>query len=167
MTKDDVYVNEIMEAHQLIRSNLFRPPYGKITQAQAKLLRKQELGMKELGIGDDHAIQGLLKAGIEKQEPGIRNEVSIGNNNHDYFSANQTSDISHQAFQIIMWSVIAGDFDEKIDGDVCYHHVVKYTKPGSIIVFHDSQKAFPRLKTALPKTLEWLVQQGFQMEVIK
>jgi hypothetical protein len=65
-----------------------------------------------------------------------------------------------------MWSVIAGDFDEKIDGDVCYSHILKYTTPGSIIVFHDSYRAFPRLKVALPKTLEWLKQQGFRTEVI-
>ena len=44
-TNTDAYVNEIMEAHELIQSDLFRPPYGKITPAQARELRKKELGI--------------------------------------------------------------------------------------------------------------------------
>lgn len=124
-TKDSAYVNEVMEANKLIQSDLFRPPYGKITAGQARALRSRELGIGGLG---------------NKGTPS--------------------------GFNIIMWSVIAGDFDEKIDGDVCYSHILKYTTPGSIIVFHDSYRAFPRLKVALPKTLEWLKQQGFRTEVI-
>lgn len=69
-------------------------------------------------------------------------------------------------FKIIMWSVIAGDWDDKADGNLCYERIVKYTRPGSIIVFHDSQKAFPRLKVALPKTLAWLKEQGFNPALI-
>ncbi len=63
--------------------------------------------------------------------------------------------------EIIMWSVLSGDFDEQIDGEKCYKNVIKNIKPGSIIVFHDSAKALPRLQYALPKVLDWLNQKGF------
>lgn len=69
-------------------------------------------------------------------------------------------------FTIIMWSVLSGDFDTEIDGEKCFKSVIKHVKPGSIIVFHDSAKAFPRLEIALPKTLEWLTQQGFKCEAL-
>lgn len=65
-------------------------------------------------------------------------------------------------YQLIMWSILSGDFDTSIDGNKCYKNVIKNINPGSIIVFHDSAKAFPRLKVALPLTLEWLQQNQYK-----
>ena len=39
-TKDDVYLQNIAAAAKYIQSNLFRPPYGRITKFQAGLLQK-------------------------------------------------------------------------------------------------------------------------------
>jgi peptidoglycan/xylan/chitin deacetylase (PgdA/CDA1 family) len=74
--------------------------------------------------------------------------------------------IHDSRFTIIMWSVLSGDFDTNIDGFTCFQNVINHVKPGSIIVFHDSEKAFPRLQIALPKTLEWLTKQGFRCEAL-
>jgi peptidoglycan-N-acetylglucosamine deacetylase len=65
--------------------------------------------------------------------------------------------------RIVMWSVIAADFDTSLDGEQCYQNVVKNIEPGSIIVFHDSSKAMPRLQYALPKVLQWLSGNGYRM----
>ena len=142
ITNNDAYVNEIMEAHELIQSDLFRPPYGKITQGQARELRSKELGMGTQDSGHN---------AIPSKTPNI---------------TDHKSQITDHTFQIIMWGVIAGDFDETVDGNVCFDRVVKFTRPGSIIVFHDSQKAFPRLKVALPKTLEWLKENGYNPKLL-
>ena len=150
-TNNAAYVNEIMEAHQLIQSDLFRPPYGKITQAQAKLLKSKELEI-------DHNDISLLLSKSKVAGTGISKQILNVTGNR--------SDIRNERFQIIMWSVIAGDFDKRIDGNVCYNHIVKHTNPGSIIVFHDSEKAFPRLKVALPKTLEWLTKEGYNPKLL-
>lgn len=64
--------------------------------------------------------------------------------------------------QIIMWDVLSGDFDTQISPSHCYRNVIKNTKNGSIIVFHDSLKAFGRLQFALPRTLNYLIAQGYQ-----
>lgn len=64
-------------------------------------------------------------------------------------------------FAIVMWDVLSGDFDESISGEKCLDNVLRHTKPGSIIVFHDSQKALPRLQYALPQLLQWLQAQGY------
>ena len=69
--------------------------------------------------------------------------------------------------KIIMWSVLAGDFDRSLTGNKCFYYVKKYTKSGSIIVFHDSEKAFERLKVALPLTLEWLTANKLNAVAIK
>ena len=45
-------------------------------------------------------------------------------------------------YKIIMWDVLSGDFDESISNEQCLKNVMENTVPGSIIVFHDSEKAF-------------------------
>ena len=116
---DEHYLKNILEAGKYIDSSLFRPPYGKITRFQVKLLT------------------------------GIRNSPVNSN------------------FNIIMWDVLSGDFDVALTGDTCASNVIKNAQPGSIVVFHDSEKAFPRLKEALPKTLEHFSRQGYRFEAIR
>ena len=62
--------------------------------------------------------------------------------------------------KIIMWSILSGDFDTKISPETCTANILKNTKSGDIIVFHDSEKAFDRLKIALPATLAHFTKQG-------
>ncbi|MBC7615865.1 MAG: polysaccharide deacetylase family protein [Pedobacter sp.] len=63
---------------------------------------------------------------------------------------------------IVMWDVLSGDFDPSTSPEKCYHNVIKNTKNGSIIVFHDSLKALERIQYALPKTINHLVTEGYQ-----
>nr|WP_199081432.1 polysaccharide deacetylase family protein [Pedobacter sp. ASV19] len=68
--------------------------------------------------------------------------------------------------QIIMWDVLSGDFDPFLAPDKCFENVIRHTTNGSIIVFHDSLKAFDRLKYALPRTLQYLNDQGYTCEAL-
>lgn len=63
---------------------------------------------------------------------------------------------------IIMWDVLSGDFDQKLSPEKCLKNVINNTRNGSIIVFHDSLKAFDRLKYILPKTIQYLSDKGYQ-----
>lgn len=63
--------------------------------------------------------------------------------------------------EIIMWDVLSGDFDQSISAQKCISNVLKNSTNGSIIVFHDSLKAFGQLKQSLPIILEKLTTQGF------
>ncbi|MDQ6903304.1 MAG: polysaccharide deacetylase family protein [Bacteroidota bacterium] len=66
----------------------------------------------------------------------------------------------------IMWDVLSADFDEKITPENCYLNVINNTVPGSIIIFHDSLKAFPRLEYTLPRVLEYFNKQGYIFKLI-
>ncbi len=68
--------------------------------------------------------------------------------------------------KIVMWSVLSGDFDEFLSKEKCLSNVTRATKAGSIVVFHDSEKAFPRLKYALPATLEFFSKKGYVFKAI-
>ncbi|TXH58173.1 MAG: polysaccharide deacetylase family protein [Bacteroidia bacterium] len=106
-----VYVKNAMQAAELIDSNLFRPPYGRIKCSQAKALRK-----------------------LDRQ------------------------------YKICMWDVISYDYDKNISADQCAEMVIQNARNGSIIVFHDSEKAFPNLQIALPKVMEHFSKLGYTFE---
>jgi peptidoglycan-N-acetylglucosamine deacetylase len=114
-TDDKTYLQNILEAAKYIDSNLFRPPYGRITRFQAKLISSQN---------------------------------------------------NSSAFKIIMWSVLSGDFDTELSPEKCLQNVLLNVESGAIILFHDSTKAFERMSYALPKTLEYFSEKGFQFKTI-
>jgi len=66
----------------------------------------------------------------------------------------------------IMWNVLSGDFDEKLSPENCYLNVMHNAGPGSIVIFHDSLKALPRLEYTLPRVLDYFTQKGFQFKII-
>ena len=107
------YFKNIGKAGQLIKSNIFRPPYGRITYAQA--------------------------IGIEKLFPKMK---------------------------IIMWDVLSGDFDVNLSPQQCLNNVTQTTQPGSIVVFHDSDKAWQRLEYTLPHFLDFCKQQQWNFKKI-
>jgi len=62
--------------------------------------------------------------------------------------------------------VLSADFDQTISREKCLENVVSNAKTGSIIVFHDSVKAFKNLEYALPKVLDYLDKNNFIYETI-
>ncbi len=72
--------------------------------------------------------------------------------------------IKDTSAKIIMWDILSGDFDNTITKDQCLQNVALNIKQGSIVVFHDSEKAFPLLEFCLPKTLEVFSAKGFRFE---
>ena len=65
-----------------------------------------------------------------------------------------------------MWDVLSGDFDPKISNERCLSNVTKNAKPGSIVVFHDNQKAKDKLYYTLPKVLAHFSNLGYQFEAL-
>lgn len=68
--------------------------------------------------------------------------------------------------KIIMWDVLSGDFDKGITQEDCLHNVALNVRRGSIIVFHDSEKAYYHLEYCLPRVLELLSSQGYQFKCL-
>ncbi|MFT3932903.1 MAG: polysaccharide deacetylase family protein [Chitinophagaceae bacterium] len=67
-------------------------------------------------------------------------------------------------FTIVMWSVLSADFDTSITPQKCWENVKKSVTDGSIIVFHDSEKALDRMKFALTELLPYFSSKGFVFE---
>lgn len=69
-------------------------------------------------------------------------------------------------YNVIMYDVITRDYSARLSADDVVRNVCRYTRNGSIIVFHDSLKAAPRMLDALPRAIRWLKQQGYEFHVL-
>jgi peptidoglycan/xylan/chitin deacetylase (PgdA/CDA1 family) len=69
-------------------------------------------------------------------------------------------------YRIIMWDVLSGDFDPDILPEACSQNVIQNAGPGSIVVFHDSQKAKANLKHALPEVLHHFSELGYSFQAL-
>ncbi|MGZ5189992.1 MAG: polysaccharide deacetylase family protein [Flavisolibacter sp.] len=115
-TENEKYLNDVAAGAKLVKTNLFRPPYGRIRS---------------------------------KQADQISSVSSIPDS------------------KIIMWDVLSADFDTSFSPQQCLFNVISNVTSGSIIVFHDSEKAFSNLEYALPSTLNFLKEKGFKMKKIE
>ncbi|MGE0635652.1 MAG: polysaccharide deacetylase family protein [Bacteroidia bacterium] len=109
-TKTADYLANTAKCAELVDSNLFRPPYGKITFSQYSNLKLH--------------------------------------------------------YSIVLWDVLSWDFNIETTPEKCLQNVLKNAKPGSIIVFHDSKKAFKNMSYALPKVLEYFAERGYRFEAM-
>ena len=105
------YLEDIDLASYSVQSNLFRPPYARVTISQLRAIA--------------------------------------------------------QRYKIVMWSIISRDYNRKISGERCLKEVLPHLKPGAIILFHDSEKAFQNMSYALPKTLERIAELGLKCKAIE
>jgi peptidoglycan-N-acetylglucosamine deacetylase len=105
------YFHDVRHCAKLVKSTLFRPPYGRLTPKQTQFLTRH--------------------------------------------------------YDIVMWDVLSGDFDQDISKEDCLKNVVSAAKRGSIIVFHDSLKAAERMMYALPRVLEYFAAKGYRFENLK
>ncbi|MFM8916588.1 MAG: polysaccharide deacetylase family protein [Bacteroidota bacterium] len=110
-TNKSSYLKDISQASGIIRSNLFRPPYGRILPSQSKKLMEN--------------------------------------------------------YKIVMWDVMSYDFHLEISTEKCLSNVLNHVKPGSIVVFHENDKASTNLQYVLPKVLEVLSNNGYRFLPIK
>ena len=105
------YLEDIDLASYSVQSDLFRPPYARVTVAQLRAVA--------------------------------------------------------QRYKIVMWSIISRDYNRKISGKRCLQGVLPHLKAGAIVLFHDSEKAFPNMSYALPKTLERIAELGLKCKAIE
>ena len=68
-------------------------------------------------------------------------------------------------YKIIMWDLVTRDYSKWMTADDVFNNVRRYARNGSIITFHDSLKSIDKLREALPKSLKWLRDQGYEFKI--
>ena len=64
-------------------------------------------------------------------------------------------------YKIVMWDVVTRDYSSRLNGRDVLENVKSLTRPGSIITFHDSVRSFDKILYALPRSIEWLQEEGY------
>ncbi len=71
-----------------------------------------------------------------------------------------------KGYEIIQWSDLSCDYDKHLNCEKSLTSLVKNAKPGSIVVFHDSEKAENQLKQILPRYLKALLADGYTFQTL-
>lgn len=69
--------------------------------------------------------------------------------------------------RIVMWDVVTRDYSPHLSPQQVLANVKRYTRNGSILVFHDSLKAERNMRWAMPRAIEWLLQEGYRFKRIE
>ena len=69
-------------------------------------------------------------------------------------------------YNVVMYDLVTRDYSKRLNGDQVLDNVKRYTRNGSIIVFHDSVKAHKNMRYALPLAIKWLKEQGYEFETL-
>ena len=82
---------------------------------------------------------------------------------HGWMRWGQYMVLSHR-YTVVMWDLVTRDYSKRLNGRQVLRNVKKYVRNGSIITFHDSIKSEKNLKYALPRSIEWLLEQGYEFK---
>lgn len=74
--------------------------------------------------------------------------------------------IRKEHYSIVLYDTLAYDWEQQINGGKCTKNVLNNAENGSIVLFHDSLKAFKNLKIALPQVLEHFSAQGYDFKAL-
>jgi peptidoglycan/xylan/chitin deacetylase (PgdA/CDA1 family) len=85
--------------------------------------------------------------------------------------SSQAKEIAHAMeradVKIIMWDILTADFDQNFSPAQCFAHITDHVEAGSIIVFHDSEKAWNNLQFVLPEALVFLSESKYRLKKIE
>ena len=70
-------------------------------------------------------------------------------------------------YKVVMWDLVTRDYSKWMTADDILDNVKRYARNGSIITFHDSLKAIDKLHYALPESIKWLREQGYEFRIFE
>ena len=78
----------------------------------------------------------------------------------------QTKKLKDLGYNVVLWDVITRDYNTRLPEEKVLDIAKRYTRNGSIVVFHDSRKAFKNMKYAFPKAVKYWLDNGYTFETL-
>ncbi|MDE6670131.1 MAG: polysaccharide deacetylase family protein [Muribaculaceae bacterium] len=123
-----------------------------------------------LGNHAMHHLQGLhtslMPYVADIEEARLYLDTSLFRPPHGFLRPSQAKALAGR-YDIVMYDVVTRDYSNRLTAEEVLDNVRTLVRPGSIIVFHDSLKSWPRLREALPRSLDWLSQQNYAFATLK
>ncbi|MDE5842520.1 MAG: polysaccharide deacetylase family protein [Muribaculaceae bacterium] len=130
-----------------------------------------EIRRRGHGVGNHtlHHLQGLKSSTEDYLEDVEAAGRLIGGNlfrpPHGWLRPAQARAL-RAGYRIIMYDLVTRDYSKWLSPEDVVRNVKELARDGSVIVFHDSIKSWPRLQTALPAALEWLIAEDYEFGLI-
>mgnify|MGYP003494330711 FL=1 len=149
---------------------------GKNIQEQPDIFQRLLKSGNAIGNHTQNHVNGWRSSTKDYLENIDKCEIAIGdlaNQEQKYFrppygkiTPSQATAILQKGYKIVMWDVLSADFDQTITAGKCLENVLKNVKSGSIIIFHDSEKAWQNLQYTLPKVLQFLKENDYKCKLL-
>lgn len=111
-----------------------------------------------------HHLQGMHTRGVTYLRDVAQADALIGSRlfrpPHGILRWGQARAIKRR-YNIIMYDVVTRDYNRRLSPRRILMNVKRYTREGSIIVFHDSLKARDNVLQTLPDAIAWLKEEGY------
>ena len=65
-------------------------------------------------------------------------------------------------YKVIMWDVLSYDFSPDVTAERSFDRISRYTRNGSIIIFHDSHKTFEKLKLIISQYILYFKNKNYE-----
>lgn len=75
--------------------------------------------------------------------------------------------IQKMGYKIVLWDTLAKDWKQEYNTKQCFYNVTRNAENGSIVILHDSIKAYNNLKNCLPQLLTYYSEKGFRFEKLE
>ncbi len=131
----------------------------------------EEVRRRGHGVGNHtmHHLQGMRTRGVSYLRDVAEADALIGSRlfrpPHGIMRWGQARAIKNR-YNIIMYDVVSRDYNRRLSPERIFDNVRRYTRDGSIIVFHDSLKARDNMLAAMPRAVRWLQEQGYEFRTL-
>lgn len=131
----------------------------------------EEVRRRGHGVGNHtmHHLQGMRTRGVSYLRDVAEADALIGSRlfrpPHGIMRWGQARAIKNR-YNIIMYDVVSRDYNRRLSPGRIFDNVRRYTRDGSIIVFHDSLKARDNMLSAMPRAVRWLREQGYEFRTL-
>ena len=85
---------------------------------------------------------------------------------HGNITPLQAKKLEKLGYNVVLWDVITRDYDQTLYEEKVFDIAKKYTRNGSIVVFHDSAKAEKNMKYAFPKAVKYWLENEYTFETL-
>lgn len=124
----------------------------------------------KIGIHGYSHVRGLYKkeeeffCDIKKSKDIIKS--NLFRPSHGRIFPSQAKKLRDLGYDVVLWDVITRDYDPNLTKEQVLKIAKKYTRNGSIIVFHDSLKAERNMKYAFPLAVKYWLENGYTFETL-
>ena len=87
---------------------------------------------------------------------------------HGFLNHYQYKKLQWAGYKIVMWDLVTRDYSNKLHPPQVLSNVLRYTRNGSIITFHDSMKSWKggNLQYALSHALWFFKEEGYEFKLL-